>query len=445
MSTDERMDAQLREAGARWREDNADAVDVDFAALGAVTDEDLIPITPAAPETRRGQRRAVWLASAIGLAAAVVAALLVLRPGASDDAPRPADGTAALLGVDWRLSAMTDAKGDPLVVVEPAPLRFAKDSVDATDGCNRIGGRATVRGDEIELGPLAATQMACVDRPAGFDAEVAHIAAVLSGTVRWSVSGDALTLTGPAGTLVYRPFLPAPAPTTLVGPTWDVVELGTTAGGVTSSVTHAGVSLTFSADGSFLGTVGCRAVGGTSRIEPDRLLQASVTLREPVTTCPSGAEAKAVQAYTEEFVATLLDGTVPWSVADGRLTLGDGRTGRMVLEPAPAPNCLDGADPAAVARLGGDGTSAAPSRTSTDVTVRVGQYVQVEVDLPDRAVASPAAEGDALEVRCGSQTDGGQTSTTFRAVRPGVVRVTARTDDSGAPMTFTARVTVLAN
>jgi putative lipoprotein len=69
-----------------------------------------------------------------------------------------------LTGVDWHL---VDVRGQPAVPADVAKrpwLHFDDSSrVFGSGGCNRTTGRYVLTGTSVRIGPMAATQMACVD------------------------------------------------------------------------------------------------------------------------------------------------------------------------------------------------------------------------------------------------------------------------------------------
>lgn len=338
--TDERVDTLLREAGERWRAGNDEAVTVDFSALGTAVEPDLIPVIPDASELRpRGRRRIAWIATALGLAAAVVAALLAVHTAGSPDRPRPADGSVQLAGIDWRLVAMADAHGRPLSVVAPAQLRIDGGVLDATDGCTSLSGPVTVRGGEIVPGAIAVAAVGCANGSSGFGAEVAHLQALLDGghALRWAVAGDRLTLSGPAGTLVYGAHRPVTDPATLVGRSWTATMIAGPSSTGVAATPAAPVTLTFSVGGGFSVTHRCywwrgdAALGsGTARFEG----------RTVPHSCPAGGVPR-----DDALVDSILTGAVRWSITDGSLTISKPGVGALVFT---SPRAVTVTDPGAL-------------------------------------------------------------------------------------------------
>ena len=329
MSTDDRMDALLHQAGTAWREQHHTPAEVRFDELADVRTDvrtdvgtDAQPIVATQASRRTHRRVTVW-ASAAAIAAAVVVGAFVVGRGTGHNAPAPA-AQAALAGTDWQLTALRSADGAALDVVSPAALTVGKDRIGGTDACNTIDGPATFDPSEIHVGDLATTDMGCIDRPSGFDAEVALIHAVLAGSVGWSVNGDALTLSKPgAGTLVYRAVhhTSTTDPAALTG-SWVLTTIeqhgaaSTPTFGSTLTVDPPGYTVTHRCST----TQGTVVVGtGTAAFTAPHIL--------PHSCPPPAGTADPVDTATVDSVLT---GTVQWQIKDGQLTITKAGVGSLV-------------------------------------------------------------------------------------------------------------------
>lgn len=328
--TDKQMDARLQGAAERWRARNTAVAQVDLtdaALAGSIVD-----VSPSAQPPRPGRRAArIWAIAASVVLVLGAAAVLVTQ--LADTSRRPAaaeSGTADLIGKDWTLSTMTGAGGRAVPVVAAAGLKFDAHSVGGTDACNHIGGAVTVHDTQIELGGLAMTDMACVNRADGFDAELALIHEVLSGTVRWSVSVDELTLTKPGkGTLVYREVKHTTAtdPKALVGPIWELSGIEHDTGNsrsATGSSDMANTTVTFDSTGHSTISHRCYVTGADVRIGAGTLDIGKVTMTGAIP-CPTAADQRAEQ-QRDSAVDGVLTGHVTWSVHDTDLTVTKGAT-----------------------------------------------------------------------------------------------------------------------
>lgn len=127
------------------------------------------------------------------LFAAAGAGLAVLIVSVGAFAASPLEGRWTL--VDRQ--ALGAAPGDAPAVT----LEIQGDSVAASAGCNRAAGGFQERGGKLEIGPLAATMMACPPAIAKIEARYFGL---LESRPSWQIRGDRLTLTGAGATLTFK-------------------------------------------------------------------------------------------------------------------------------------------------------------------------------------------------------------------------------------------------
>ena len=114
-----------------------------------------------------------------------IASILGLAIVSGHAAPASAQ---ALAGTAWNAievagTAVT-AKGDR----RPHLIFGADGRVAGTDGCNRLDGSYTAKGESISFGPLAMTQMACP----GIDEIATRFRSLLKGTGQWRLADGRL-------------------------------------------------------------------------------------------------------------------------------------------------------------------------------------------------------------------------------------------------------------
>jgi heat shock protein HslJ len=92
-------------------------------------------------------------------------------------------------------------------------LRLDDGHLSGYSGCNRYVGGYTLDGDELTIGPIATTRMACA--PEAMEAENAFLAA-LAAAARLVVSPAELVLADEAGKelLRFEPHVPEPSAST---------------------------------------------------------------------------------------------------------------------------------------------------------------------------------------------------------------------------------------
>jgi heat shock protein HslJ len=122
-------------------------------------------------------------------------------PSTSAPAPPPEE----LTGVRWTLVSITegtDAQGSASTVGAEAWIELGEDGrLGANYGCNTGGGDYAVEGDQLLVGALMATRMACSDTEQ-MRVEAAMMA-VLGGDPTFVVDGDRLELASADGGLVF--------------------------------------------------------------------------------------------------------------------------------------------------------------------------------------------------------------------------------------------------
>jgi putative lipoprotein len=125
----------------------------------------------------------VWMICLVGLAA-----------GCGDDeeaAPASVEGT-------WTLTDGVDVDGWE----KAAPTADFKDGkLSGSSGCNRYTTSYTTTGDELKLGQVATTRMACA--PPASDVELAFLTK-LDRVTGWSVDGGELALQAQDGEALLR-------------------------------------------------------------------------------------------------------------------------------------------------------------------------------------------------------------------------------------------------
>ena len=89
------------------------------------------------------------------------------------------------------------------------------------DGCNRLTGSYTLKGEAITFGPFAATQMACVTAT---DELARKFRSALAGTSRWSILNGRLQFFGATGKPLVVFERRREAASALQGTTWQLVE-----------------------------------------------------------------------------------------------------------------------------------------------------------------------------------------------------------------------------
>ena len=211
---------------------------------------------------------------------------------------------AALEGTAWKLNEITGPKpASAAGLTRPATLRFESGRMSGYAGCNNFSGSYSVEGGGLRVGPVASTQMACQEPGASVE-RAFHQA--LTGTLQYSIDGDALTLTSSSGATLRFDRQPPPR---LAGVKWKVTSFNNGRQAVVGVIGDARLEISFD-DGKVSGNAGCNTFhgnytngDGTVAIGP--LATTRRACEEPLMT------------QEREFLAALAS-TVKWSI-DGNV------------------------------------------------------------------------------------------------------------------------------
>ena len=226
------------------------------------------------------------------------------RIPASPSASAPAP--LALQGPTWQLAA-PGTQGADLAGTKTPPVtaRFEGGQVSGFSGCNRYMGTFTLDRDSVVIGPLAGTMMACPEPQMAI--EKAFLGA-LTGTLRYAISGDGLTLTPVSG--VPLVFQAEPAPT-LLGVTWSVTGFNNGRHAVVGPLLGTTLTMTFD-QGQVHGSSGCNTYRAAYTSEGNRLAIG------PVASTRKACSAEGVMQQEREFLAAL-ESVKVWTISGGML------------------------------------------------------------------------------------------------------------------------------
>ena len=108
-----------------------------------------------------------------------------------------------LAGTSWQVIGYNNGKQAVTSVIAGTEMdiQFGKDgSVSGNSGCNTYNGSYTVKGNQIQFGPMASTRMACGD-PAGIMEQEQQYLAALETAATYQIEGNALELRTSDGAL----------------------------------------------------------------------------------------------------------------------------------------------------------------------------------------------------------------------------------------------------
>ncbi|WFN33590.1 META domain-containing protein [Methanogenium sp. S4BF] len=161
-----------------------------------------------------------------------------------------------LAGTKWELTGYNNGAGGFVSVVTGSSVTamFGEDGqMSGNAGCNSYSGSYVVSGKSISIGPLAMTEMYCMDPDGVMDQESAYFAAV-QAAASYRVGAGELSLVSADGRqmAVFGPYTPNPQ-----GVTWELSGYNNGQGGVVSPRAGTIVTAVFGADGQVTGSAGC--------------------------------------------------------------------------------------------------------------------------------------------------------------------------------------------
>ncbi|MEV4417988.1 META domain-containing protein [Catellatospora sp. NPDC049609] len=262
--------------------------------------------------------------------------LTVLLLGACAQPPSdtgsPAPDGAALAGRTFLSTGLVrDGKPYELVKGTRITLTVHPDGrIGAIAGCNSMGGAADLSGGRLRVDGdgLATTDMGCSPELHAQDKLVADL---LTGSPRWELSGDVLTLRTDAVQLTLQDQETADPDRPLPGTRWSIESI-VDKDSVSSVASPPGDAYLEFADGKVSGSTGCNQLGGTAVVKDDKITFSGVfTTRRA---CPGDL------AALEKAVLNTLRDEATWRVTADRLALtaADGHGLHLRASAAPSPS-----------------------------------------------------------------------------------------------------------
>jgi heat shock protein HslJ len=236
------------------------------------------------------------------------------QPGA--DGPNAEEPVAdRFADVTWELLGGT-VDGTDLVLVEGSPvtLSVADGEVGGRAACNTYGGALTITGEEVAVGPLRSTMMACLD-----DGVMELEAAFLGGLERVTavaLDDEILVLTGEGVELRFaaQPEIPD---ADLAGTDWQLESL-LLGDAVSSTIAGAEGNLLIGEDGELSGSTGCNLLIGSVEVVDGRLEGAVGNTERACEPDVMEQEAHVLAVLTGSPTVTIEGDVLTLLLADGR-------------------------------------------------------------------------------------------------------------------------------
>lgn len=252
------------------------------------------------------KRRLVVLAAGLLLAGGPALAACGGHGVSADDGDQQ-QAAADMVGHTYLSTAVRGAQipgGGPLELSFPESGR-----ISVTAGCNRHSGAATFDGDQLRVGQLASTAMACVGPAAESDSWITDF---FAEPVTWTLpTRTTLQLRRADGqrevTLEQRQNKP------VAGPTWTVTSLVTGQAVETSAALEQAKPHLVFADGKVSGFTGCNTLSGTAEISGDAVAFGAIATTKMA--CPPDID------RIEKIVLATIDGSATYGVDGDVLSL----------------------------------------------------------------------------------------------------------------------------
>jgi heat shock protein HslJ len=217
---------------------------------------------------------------------------------AGGNMPAPIEGAA------WRLTHIPGAQSAALAQLNrPVTMRLESGRLSGFAGCNNFTGSYSLDGNQLKIGPVASTQMACPEPGSSIESTF-HKA--LSGTLSIAVDGDHLNATTASGDTLRFQKEPTPQ---LAGVKWKVTSFNNGRHAVVGVLGEPDITMSFK-DGQIAGSAGCNNFHGTYAAEGSKLQVG------PLATTRRACD-ESLMTQEREFLAALAS-AVTWSI-DGNV------------------------------------------------------------------------------------------------------------------------------
>lgn len=214
---------------------------------------------------------------------------------------------ATIEGQAWRLASLPGHDLGVLGAGQYLTARFEAGRVSGFSGCNRFMGSYTVDRDQLTLGQLAGTMMACPDAAMAIEAA---FKGSLAGTLRYAILDDRLTLTPVSGAPLVFDLEPKPV---LEGVKWEVTGFNNGRQAVVSAVLGTKLTLSFK-DGTLSGSSGCNTFRASYKAEENRIVVG------PAMATRKMCSGKGVMEQERQFLVAL-ETAVKWDISRGMLDM----------------------------------------------------------------------------------------------------------------------------
>jgi heat shock protein HslJ len=205
-----------------------------------------------------------------------------------------------LVDTPWQLTGYNNGTGGFVSVLADTEITAtfgSEGKVSGLAGCNNYAASYEISGDQISLGPAAATMMMCPE-PAGLMEQEQTYLATLQSASRFDIEGKQLSLYGPDGQVLLS--FTAREPTPLIGTTWQAISYNNGKGGAVSVILGTEITAIFGQDGNLTGSAGCNNYTATYETEGT-----SISVGPAASTRMFCAEPEGIMDQEAQYLAAL--------------------------------------------------------------------------------------------------------------------------------------------
>jgi heat shock protein HslJ len=177
---------------------------------------------------------------------------------------------ASLVGTQWSLTSYNNGKQALVSVLNGMSIsaNFSQDgNLSGSAGCNSYTATYEVDGDQMSIGPAAATRKYCGETGV-MEQEAAYLQA-LGKVASYKIEGDALTLFDANGT-TYLTYT-ASKPVDLSSNDWSLIGYNNGKEAFVSVLLNTTISASFGMDGKLSGTAGCNTYSSDYTVDGDQI------------------------------------------------------------------------------------------------------------------------------------------------------------------------------
>jgi heat shock protein HslJ len=232
---------------------------------------------------------------------------------------------SGLPGTSWTVMMYNNGREAVvgLIAESQISLNFgAGGQVSGNSGCNTYSGGYEVNGDQLKVGPLASTMMAC-DKPAGVMEQEQQYLAALQKAATYEIAGDTLTIRDASGATQVMAKVSTPAG--LPGTSWTVMMYNNGREAVVGLIAESQISLNFGADGQVSGNSGCNTYSGGYEVTGNTLKVGPLASTRMFCEKPAG-----VMEQEQQYLAALQKAAI-YEIAGDTLTIRDASGATQVM------------------------------------------------------------------------------------------------------------------